>query len=335
MTKVSIIVPVYNAIRYLEKCLNCIRNQTLKELEIILVDDGSTDGSAEFCDRSALEDSRIRVLHQPNSGVSAARNAGIEAATGDYIGFSDADDTMEPDMYETLYQTAVDHSSDFTAVGIWVHLLSGRAVKKYGTGQVYEFDNAEAIKWLLINQKYCFSCYCHLIQASLCKSVKFDERYKMHEDRFYTFEILLRARRICCNDVCKYHYILRESSATAGSFTDKKLDVIEIADQMQKVINERYPVDSIYARINCLTSCIDVYKGMMKDPLAKRAYPKREEVHTRICKYRVSMCRPYFSAVRLLELFLMQKLPSFYMLLLQLITKGKKVFYTIRNCFTG
>ncbi|HWT76044.1 MAG TPA: glycosyltransferase [Mobilitalea sp.] len=336
MAKVSIVVPVYNASKYMENCIDCIRNQTIRDIEIILVDDGSTDGSSELCDRYAQKDNRIKVLHQKNAGVSAARNAGIAIATGEYIGFSDADDYMEPDMYETLYHTAVTNGSDLTTVGIWVHLLSGRVVEKYGTGQIYTFRNAEAIKWLLINQKFCFSCYCHLIKAQLCRSVKFDEKRKMHEDRYYTFEILQRAKKICCNDVCKYHYILRENSATAGTFSDKKLDVLYISEHMLKTIQEKYPEDLIYAKMNCLTSYIDVYKGIIKDPYARKAYrAKKNEMHRKICEYSLAACKPYYSKIRLYELFVLQRLSAFYVFLIHTITKGKKVLYMVRSRLTG
>ncbi len=105
--KVSVIVPIYNAEKYLNKCLESIIGQTYKNLEIILVDDGSSDNSPTICDAWAQIDSRIRVIHKKNGGVSSARNAGIDLAQGDYIGFVDADDWIEPNMYEVLINNAV------------------------------------------------------------------------------------------------------------------------------------------------------------------------------------------------------------------------------------
>ena len=103
---VSIIVPAYNCIKSLECCVGSIRQQTYTSFELILVDDGSTDGSGKLCDRFAVEDDRIRVIHKPNGGVSSARNAGIDAATGEYITFCDSDDYLEPDYLETLVRAA-------------------------------------------------------------------------------------------------------------------------------------------------------------------------------------------------------------------------------------
>ena len=101
--RISVVVPVYNVEKYLEKCVNSIVNQTYKNLEIILVDDGATDNSGKLCDELAKIDNRIKVYHKENGGLSDARNYGVERATGDYIGFVDSDDYIDAEMYEKLY----------------------------------------------------------------------------------------------------------------------------------------------------------------------------------------------------------------------------------------
>ncbi|MDU6472960.1 glycosyltransferase family 2 protein [Intestinibacter bartlettii] len=113
MPKVSIVVPIYNVEKYLEQCLDSIINQTLKDIEIILVDDGSPDNCPQMCDDYAKKDSRIKVVHKKNGGLSSARNAGIEVAIGDYIGFIDSDDYIELDMYEKMYNIARESNVDF------------------------------------------------------------------------------------------------------------------------------------------------------------------------------------------------------------------------------
>ena len=116
--KVSIIVPVYNAEKYLERCVNSLRNQTLKDIEIILVDDSSTDASLEICNQMAIDDSRIKVIHKANEGAGLARNAALAIASGEYIGFVDSDDFVEFNMFETLYDKAVMYSSDLVMSGV-------------------------------------------------------------------------------------------------------------------------------------------------------------------------------------------------------------------------
>lgn len=113
MSKVSIVVPIYNVEKYLEQCVDSIINQTLKDIEIILVDDGSPDNCPQICNDYAKKDSRIKVVHKKNGGLSSARNAGIEVATGDYIGFVDSDDYIELDMYEKMYNIAIENNVDF------------------------------------------------------------------------------------------------------------------------------------------------------------------------------------------------------------------------------
>ena len=113
MAKVSIVVPIYNVEKYLEQCVDSIINQTLKDIEIILVDDGSPDNCPQICDDYAKKDSRIKVVHKKNGGLSSARNAGIEVAIGDYIGFIDSDDYIELDMYEKMYNIAIKNDVDF------------------------------------------------------------------------------------------------------------------------------------------------------------------------------------------------------------------------------
>ena len=111
--KVSIIVPVYNVENYLERCISSLRNQTLEDIEIILVDDSSTDSSLEICNKMAMEDSRIKVIHKENEGAGLARNEALRVATGEYIGFLDSDDFVEADMFKTLYDKAVQYGASY------------------------------------------------------------------------------------------------------------------------------------------------------------------------------------------------------------------------------
>ena len=113
MPKVSIVVPVYKAEKYLVRCVKSLSNQTLKDIEIILVDDGSPDNCGHMCDEFEKTDSRIKVVHKKNGGLSSARNAGLEVATGETVGFVDSDDDVELTMYEELYETLISNQTDF------------------------------------------------------------------------------------------------------------------------------------------------------------------------------------------------------------------------------
>ena len=127
--KISVVVPVYNAERFLHKCVDSILSQSFSDLELILVDDGSPDNSGAICDDYARQDSRVKVIHQRNSGVSVARNRGIQEASGDYIGFVDSDDWIDSEMYAVLYQTAKKEHTDIVMCDSMTVYDDGRKVQ--------------------------------------------------------------------------------------------------------------------------------------------------------------------------------------------------------------
>ena len=126
---ISVIVPVYNAEKYIEKCVASIRAQTYRNLEIILVDDGSCDRSGELCEAFALEDSRIVVIRKENGGVASARNAGLDAMHGDYVGFVDADDWIDPEIYEVLLQRMIAENAQISCCG--TAIVTGEKITGY------------------------------------------------------------------------------------------------------------------------------------------------------------------------------------------------------------
>ena len=183
--KVSIIVPVYNAEKYLERCVNSLRNQTLKDIEIILVDDSSTDASLEICNQMAIDDSRIKVIHKANEGAGLARNAALAIASGEYIGFVDSDDFVEFNMFETLYDKAVMYSSDLVMSGVIFvdgNMFSekGECIRKTYFEKDTHFDTEEALKKLRMgivgslpedadDSKYGMSIWKNLFKLELIK----------------------------------------------------------------------------------------------------------------------------------------------------------------------
>ena len=141
---ISVIIPVYKVEKYLDRCLESIVNQTYKNLEIILIDDGSPDNCPAICDEYAQKDSRIKVIHKANGGVSSARNKGIDVATGDYIGFVDSDDWIEPDMYETLIKNAEQYNSDISRCSYVIsESMSGQTSKSQDNGTIFLEDSIE------------------------------------------------------------------------------------------------------------------------------------------------------------------------------------------------
>lgn len=234
--KISVIVPVYNCADYVERCVRSIMAQTYDDLEIICVDDGSSDGSGEILDELALEDSRIRVIHQANGGVSAARNTGIEIATGDLITFADSDDAVEPDMYETLLPLFTDESIDIVHCGYKRVYTDGSIKDVNGTGKLVNQNRYEASECLLLGTLFVGSMCNKLYKAPLFSNMRLDTTVAINEDVLANAELFGRANRIVFLDVGKYLVYERVGSASSVTKEYKKLsDSVNAAEKMLNI----------------------------------------------------------------------------------------------------
>ena len=183
---ISIIVPVYNTEPYLPQCLDSILAQTYTDLEILLIDDGSTDRCGEICNQYAARDPRIRVFHTENRGLSAARNLGLDQAKGDYIGFVDSDDWIEPDMYEVLLQKAEETKADIVECGVYLE-YPGKTEERKRKNQI--MSGSKAIYELL--NGYLSDCVWDKIWNSKCfRQIRFPEG-RVHEDTAITSKIFI------------------------------------------------------------------------------------------------------------------------------------------------
>lgn len=199
MDKISVIVPVYKVEPYLRQCVDSIINQTYKNLEIILVDDGSPDNCGKICDEYATKDNRIKVLHIENGGPAIARNAGLDIATGKYIGYIDSDDYIEPDMYETLYNAMVKNDAELVVCN-WY--------RQDGGNWVTNTDYPK--KELLTPNEALESFYSHmyvwnkLFRKDVVKNLRFVETYA--QDVLYTFTVFSRIEKVVCLDKSLCYY---------------------------------------------------------------------------------------------------------------------------------
>lgn len=212
MPKISVIVPVYNVAPYLKKCVDSIINQTFTDIEIILVDDGSTDESGTICDQYAQKDSRVKVIHKPNGGLSDARNSGLEVCSGEYIGFVDSDDWISPDMYETLIHFAVKEDLDVAMCGvldIWPDRIEGTPPFK----SVILTDVNDIISEILVNEHggTCIPVWNRIYRSRIFKDLKF-EKGRYYEDGYYLLRWIERTRRFGRISDRKYFYLHREGS---------------------------------------------------------------------------------------------------------------------------
>ena len=270
--KISIIIPVYNTEDCIERCVMSCLAQTHRDLEIITVDDGSTDSSLSILEHLASEDSRIRVHHQENAGSSAARNAGIRMATGDYLGFVDADDYIEPDMYEKLAAMILEEKVDVAQVCRDEVAPDGNKLPMVVTvpDEPVKVSSEDFLKELLLHRGDCSFCT-KLINRNLFDIALFPAG-ELNED-FRLFTTFLREIDTVgiLPDIC-YHVYYREGSNTRTSrneFSRVFRDIVVNADRMERMIEKSYPELREYgirfALVQRLDYMLHIPVGMMKN----------------------------------------------------------------------
>lgn len=235
---ISIIIPAYNLEKYIRRTVESVLAQTYREIEVIVVDDGSTDMTGAILDEISGNDQRVRVIHKENGGVSRARLCGIENARGEYIGFVDGDDTVEPDMFERLYNNAAEYNADISHCGYKKIYADGRTENFYATGRLIRQDKAKGLYDLLegsyiepglCNKLFHKSLFHSLLHADGEKSIM-DFSVKNNEDLLMNYCLFSQAELSVYEDFCPYNYIVRENSASKGKInTHQLLDPIKAA----------------------------------------------------------------------------------------------------------
>lgn len=222
MVKVSVIVPIYNVEEYINKCIDSILNQTFKEFELILVNDGSTDNSGNICDTYKSIDDRVRVIHKDNGGLSDTRNFGIKSATGEFLYFIDGDDFIHEDTLESMYNSIIKTNSDIAICNM---------IRYYGEKDTEKFYSPVG-KIKVLDENYRFET---LRQPSVCnkmfKSILFNNikfpLKKYYEDTFVYHELLFKANRVVLTGKDSYYYRSRRGSIISGGYNKKYFDFIE------------------------------------------------------------------------------------------------------------
>ena len=216
MPKISIIVPIYNVEKYLTNCIDSILNQTFKDFELILVNDGSTDNSLEICKHYKDIDDRICIIDKKNGGLSSARNAGLAFASGEYVGFCDPDDKINERMYELLYQSILENNSD-CCVCSYKSFKTDSDIESSCSDKrnVLVFNGNEIIEYFLGDGRNMLaSVWTKLINRKLIENLRFNEAMAFGEDYCFSLETLLNCSKVTMLENCElYYYFLREDSA--------------------------------------------------------------------------------------------------------------------------
>lgn len=296
--KISIIVPIYNVERYLERCVQSLVNQTLKEIEIILIDDGSSDRSPMMCDVWAEKDNRIKVIHKKNAGLGFARNSGIEIASGEYLGFVDSDDYVDINMFQSLYETALKHESEIVLSGYYYESYL-KTITKQIVQQVEHYSGEETFQALLnlISSKpdakqdmvFGFPVWRSIYSKNVIDlhSIRFcSERQYISEDVIFHIELVPKVNKLTVIPKCYYHYCANEDSLTKTYRKDRiekdlmlvrevrrRLDLIPTIPPFQDIVDRmliarvRVAVDAevTFINQNGLSNCIRNIKQMIRN----------------------------------------------------------------------
>lgn len=236
---VSIIVPVYNAEKYIKRLLDSLIAQTWKNIEIICVDDESTDQSLQIIKDYCRCEKRIKCISQRNSGVSAARNTGIKNSKGDYIAFADADDFLDSYMIEKMVLTSLESGADIVSCGYYRY----DQIKKSPMLCQYNgvLEQKKAIISVLNNDLIGMAVWNKLFDRKCIETIEFSVKLKINEDRLFLAEAILQANKVCVISDVLYYYCLNSGSVTAQSFSEKQLDAIKAVKKIQDIVVFAYP----------------------------------------------------------------------------------------------
>lgn len=265
--KITVIVPVYRVEPYLQKCLDSVVGQTYRNLEIILVDDGSPDQCPAICDGYAAQDNRIKVIHKENGGVSSARNAGLAAATGDWIGWVDSDDWIEPDMYSYMLEKARTYGADI-AVCSRTEIYPDRTVRR-GWNEDLVMNKEHALALLLKNDALQNYCCDKLFCSDIWNGVVFPES-STFEDIAVMYRLFERAQKTVCLPEIKYHYLQRAESIVHNASLENRLNHYRAAENRYQEMRESWPELEELLLAQCAASVIGVWCGYSRNPKEAR-----------------------------------------------------------------
>lgn len=253
---ISVIIPIYNVESYINKCLESVTNQTYKNLEIILIDDGSTDSSGEICNKWSQKDCRINVFHTSNYGVSHARNEGLRHIHGEFVSFIDADDWIDEDMFERMVKHMVQDHCEVSVCGYKIEFENYSKVifkkdkpntltREKAVKLIFRFENnkvPKVISWELCDK---------IFSRQIVQNLNFDESIYMGEDMLFCWQALKHANRVLYIPIYAYHYVMRSQSAMHQGISSKSLSVLKAvrmilqdteneSESVKKVIRDHY-----------------------------------------------------------------------------------------------
>lgn len=285
---ITIIVPIFNGENFLATCIQSIKNQTHKSLEIIIIDDGSTDNSLKICLKIAEEDKRIKVIQKKNGGVSSARNMGLSIAQGDYVAFVDCDDYIDSNMYECMLKEIKNHNSDIAICGKREYrgkTLNSTKILSYNT-EVFNPDQA-LIKLFTRNEFDPGVCN-KLFKRDIIKGLYFPDSRRVNEELVYVYDSIISSRKIVSVNQAFYNINIGNKSATRTAFSLKFLDSMNAFDEILSKCSKNYSINR-YVEINKIVAGMSILARIARDTnsheFADLALELRNELIYRKWKY--------------------------------------------------
>lgn len=271
--KISVIVPVYKVEPYLRKCLDSILGQTYRDLEILLVDDGSPDACPAICEKYAARDPRVQVIHKENGGLSSARNAALDICTGDYIGFVDSDDWIEPEMFETLITGLTEAQADIAVCGRFEEYQGHSVAHRWPEARV--MDREEALGELLRNDRLQNLVWDKLYRRALFEGIRFPVG-KTFEDMAVMHWLFLRAQRVVCLPEAMYHYLQRPDSIVGDISLKNRLTHYHMARERYEALRHDWPQFADRMAAQCVASAVGLWSVYQENPKDQRREYRQE-----------------------------------------------------------
>lgn len=263
---ISVIIPAYQAEKTLLRACNSVFSQSYPNLELVIVNDGSVDGTAKVMDEVAQTGRNVKLIHKENGGVSSARNFGLSHMTGEYLFFLDADDEIPQDAIEKLYVLLVQHQCDIAAgYSLKIRPDGATSARYYEMdGSVLLWEGLEPLEHSLKDHPAGYSSCGKLYRRSCVGDVQFQEHLRIHEDSFFLFEIFQNPVKMVIANECTLHCHLVANSASRSEFSEKFLDILTVAREKQRIVNENHPQFLVLSNNLQIKACLALLKVMRR-----------------------------------------------------------------------
>lgn len=322
--KISVIVPIFNIRQYLSTCINSLLGQTYNNIEVILLDDGSTDGSEDLCDEFASKDSRISVIHKSNSGVSDSRNIGISLATGDYICFVDGDDFIQREYFEKAVTILKKYTPKILINTYKLYYDNDNVIDTFIKDKNIKLSKNEFLKGIFEGKKYNWSPFCKFFHSSITHLLKFNKEYCFGEDLLFIYDLIIKLSSsdvIVYSPLSCYMYVQRNTSACYSYPVEKRYDCIKIYEY---IINTSDKDVSEYVYLNLYLT----YLIKLKFHMLQCNYDVRSNYYIKCCSepkknFFKNICNPRMKFKSRI-LILLNCLPNFIFKRIMLVALTKK-----------